>query len=213
METNIWRHCESLRMKSFCPSIDAFQFGTSPQSNCFWNLDFAKKGLITPPVFICLGRNSWLSTKRVLYEFNKKRLGLRCQGLHIVVWFWMPLKLFKVQQFRETIPNDFFHCQEASIKTAHADELLRRQHAHEAFGWHGCLMFSWHVLGGGWSIPIPLNSSHSDSFQCQANVMALKTQRTKLEEEIQMKNSEVVSQKEQFLREFRCYWGKYRKII
>ena len=31
--------------------------------------------------------------------------------------------------------------------------------------------------------------------------MALKTQRTKLEEEIQMKNSEVVSQKEQFLRE------------
>lgn len=48
-------------------------------------------------------------------------------------------------------------------------------------------------------------SSHSDSFQCQANVMALKTQRTKLEEEIQMKNSEVVSQKEQFLREFRCY--------
>eukprot|EP00434_Breviolum_minutum_P018346 symbB.v1.2.016187.t1/scaffold1227.1/size245474/14 len=52
--------------------------------------------------------------------------------------------------------------EEASIKTAHADELLRRQHAHEA------------------------------------NVMALKTQRTKLEEEIQMKNSEVVSQKEQF---------------
>lgn len=35
--------------------------------------------------------------------------------------------------------------------------------------------------------------------------MALKTQRTKLEEEIQMKNSEVVSQKEQFLRKFRCY--------
>lgn len=31
--------------------------------------------------------------------------------------------------------------------------------------------------------------------------MALKTQRTKLEEEIQMKNSEVVSQKEQFLHE------------
>ncbi len=31
--------------------------------------------------------------------------------------------------------------------------------------------------------------------------MALKTQRTKLEEEIQLKNSEVVSQKEQFLRE------------
>ena len=59
----------------------------------------------------------------------------------------------------------FFHCQEASIKTAHADELLRRQHAHEAFGWHGCLMFSWHVLRGGWSIPTRVIQIHFNARQ------------------------------------------------